>query len=211
MSFTRLDYDPKAYETAYKASVGVFPYMTDRAYTQKSKYCRCEEPTKCTCFRVSGTNGEVTPFEPFHRTTSIVDAESDVQNRSRKFSKDPSTQWPYNGAKAPHTLEAVGEVGLNFSNRHTRVDYPLPNREQSLYPERFYNTQIDMQALENIDDNTKIGINSYLAERDNFKAYIPSPINDAATLPPAPRSEDIQFNPISQTGMYYGDPTSILK
>lgn len=210
MALTNTIYDPKAYETAFRESVSVFPYVTDPVYSQRSKYCHCDQPTNCSCVKV-GQNNQVTPFEPFHRTPSIIDAESDVQNRSRKYSKDPTTQYPYNGAKAPHTLEAEGEVGLYFSNQNTRVQYPQPNRgNYSYYPERFYNTQIDIQSTKNIDDNTKIGLMTYLGERDSFKAYIPRPYEDKS-LPTPENKGEIPFHPKNQTNMYYGDPTRFAK
>ncbi len=182
MSFTRLPYDAKTYQKRVYESASTLPHQLDPIRNERDSYRTCDEPNTCTA-------STITPFAPRHRMPALVDTESDLLGITRPATKDPSRQYPYKGAVASHTFAPLAEDGLGFSARYTQLDYPQPNREKGLYPERFFNPILDLQRLERLDDNSKIGINSYLAEMDSYKMFVPKPIPDRSLPTPQRRGE----------------------
>ena len=133
----------------------------------------------------------------YRQNNQLVDTESDLLGLTRPNTHDPSRQYPWKGVTAEHEFAALPEVGLEFSARQTRLDYQQPNRERGLYPERFFTPILDVQRLQRVDDNSKIGFNTYTAESDTFKMFIPRPINDEANAPKPARGD---IAPLSMAG-----------
>ncbi len=193
MSFTRLLNDKGTFIKDTHESTSQLGWILDPTYNEQSSYKTCDEPNKCS-------RTKLTPSYPFYKTDSVaVDTESDLFGLTRPASRDPAKQYPYTGVQKQHQLVPLPEIGLEFSARQTRLDSQQPNREQGVFPERFFNPIIDLTRLSRIDDNSKIGYNTYLAESDTYKMFIPKPFADSVLpvpknpgmLPAAPSTFDI--------------------
>ena len=178
MASTRLNNDYGAqrkntFEMSSQLGWVLDPHMNERA-----DYTTCDEPYQCS-------KPKFTPIIPKYKSGSdIVDTESDLWGITRPLSSDPSRKYPYAGVQAKHQFEPLPEIGLDFSSRATHLDSQQPNRERGVFPERFFNPIVDLTRLSRNDDNSKIGFNTYLAETDTYKMFIPRPIDSTTTLPP---------------------------
>ncbi len=170
MSFQRNSYDPQAYNQKLEESIGAGKYQLLSDYGNHS----------ARCFRTSpgGNNGNTGLIE----IGNIVDAESDLQNLNRRLSKDPKKNYPYIGQVAEHQYGSFCGNPPNFETNYSMLDAPKPNREKSVLQHHYQTLCLDPQKLIRIHDNSYIGRNTQLWERDNYKPKLPTPLADQKIL-----------------------------
>lgn len=164
MSFQRNHYDPQAYNQQLEESMGPGKYQLLSDYGNHS----------ARCFRTNPSGGiGNTGLLPIK---NIVDAESDLQNLNRRLSNDPKQGWPYIGQTQEHQFISMCGDPPNFETQHSMLDMPKPNREKSTLEHQYETLCLDPQKLTRIHDNSYIGANTQLWERDNYKPKLPTPL-----------------------------------
>ncbi len=172
MSFQRNSYDPQSYNQDLESSLGPGKYQLLSDFGNHS----------ARCFRTN-PGGDVgnTGLLPI---ANIVDTESDLQNLNRRLSKDPKQRWPYINQVQGHQFSSMCGDPPNFESQHSLLDLPRPNREKSTLKHRYETLCLDPQKLTRIHDNTYIGANTQLWEKDNYKPKIPSPLEQTNIVNP---------------------------
>ena len=165
MSFQRNLYDPQAYNHRLDESMGTGKYQLLSDYGNHSARCFRTNP--------GGNNGNTGLME----IGKIVNAESDLYNLNRRLSKDPKQNYPFKGQQEKHQFTALCGDPPNFETRHSMLDSPRPNREKSTLGHHYETLCLDPQKLVRIHDNSYIGRNTQLWERDNYKPRMPTPLN----------------------------------
>lgn len=167
MSFQRNSYDPKAYNHQLEEAMGPGKYQLLSDYGNHSARCFRSNPGLY--------NGNTGLLE----IGSIVDAESDLQNLNRPLSNDPKQKYPFVGRQETHKFTEFCANPPNFEMQNTLLDMPKPNREKSTIKNHFETLCLDPQKLTRIHDNSYIGRNTQLWERDNYKPKYPTPLNQS--------------------------------
>lgn len=166
MSFNRLKYDKGAYEKQVNESTGVGNY-------KRQPYSGYLENT---CFHAEPGAYSADLVAPRHSAT--VDIESELYGLSRKSSKNPMRNYPYVKGDSRNLYAPTCDMTLQA--QQGRLDDPIPNREQSIQVPRFESLALNPQYFERIHDNSYIGRNTRLWERDNYKPLLYKPLPDKA-------------------------------
>lgn len=172
MSFQRNTYDPQAYNHQLDEAMGPGKYQLLSDYGNHSARCFRTNP--------GGNTGHTGLLE----IGNIVDAESDLHNLNRRLSNDPKQKYPFAGKQESHKYTSMCGNPPNFETQHSMLDLPKPNREKSTLIHHYETLCLDPQKLTRIHDNTYIGVNTQLWERDNYKPKIPRPL--AQSMHPDP-------------------------
>lgn len=172
MSFNRSSYDKNAYEVKNVQSKRPGTYKLEKYYGQPTPQCFDIQPS------FNAKSDAVMEYG------NIIDTESELFSLSRKYSKDPSQKYPFvKSDKAKQTFPKFCERSLQST--YTRYDSPKPNREESIAIPRFESLCLNPQNLSRIHDNSYIGQNTQLYERDNFKPKLPKLVDQSNALPSA--------------------------
>ena len=163
MSFTQSIYDPGAYAKELDESMypGQYKLMPDAVQRETA------------CFDVSSV-GRGVPRQ-LMKIKDVVDSESDVFNLKRKYSRDPDLKYLPNDSVSRPAIP-ISQCSTSNSYIHSRLDDPLFKREQQVQIKRFESLCIDPQHLSRIRDNSFIGRNTRLFERDMYQPSIPTPL-----------------------------------
>ncbi len=167
MSFQRNAYDPQAYNHQLEEAMGPGKYQLLSDYGNHS----------ARCFRTN-PGGQV-GNSGLESIGNIVNAESDLYNLNRRLSNDPKQQYPYVGQVEDHKYTLMCGDPPNFETQHSMLDMPKPNREKSTLGHHYETLCLDPQKLTRIHDNSYIGVNTQLWERDNYKPKLPKPLEQS--------------------------------
>lgn len=167
MSFQRNGYDPQAYNHRLEEAMGPGKYQLLSDYGNHSARCFRTNPGP-----QNGNTG-------LQSIGTIVDAESDLYNLNRRLSNDPKQKYPFAGKKEDHTFSDFCANPPNFETQHSMLDMPRPNREKSTLDHHYETLCLDPQKLTRIHDNSYIGRNTQLWERDNYKPRLPKPLSQS--------------------------------
>lgn len=180
MSFQRNLYDPEAYNHRLEESMGAGKYQLLSDYGNHS----------ASCFRTSpGNNNANTGLL---QTGTIIDAESDLYNLNRRLSNNQKDKYPFVGQVQEHKFASFCGTPPNFETQHSMLDSPKPNREKSTLTHHYETLCLDPQKLTRIHDNSYVGRNTQLWERDNYKPKTPKPL--AQSLDPNEKGGPKQYN-----------------
>jgi hypothetical protein len=164
MSFQRNIYDPQSYDQQLQESVNAGKYQLLSDYANHSGRCFQTNPGNN-----SGNSGIM-------EIGTIVDAESDLQNLNRRLSKDPKKNYPFIGQTQEHKYGSFCGTPPNFETSYSMLDIPKPNREKGILKHHYETLCMDPQKLVRIHDNSYIGRNTRLWERDNYIPKLPKPL-----------------------------------
>lgn len=169
MSFNRLIYDEGAYQKQLNESTGVGQYKR----TPHSRFL------EGACF--DAEPGRYNKAVTHPRNVAIVDVESELHNLNRKYSKNPLRNYPY--VKGDTSHHYAPSCDMTLQSKYGRLDDQVPNREQSIQVPRFESLALNPQLQHRIHDNSYIGRNTRLWERDNYKPFIHDPICQKPAFP----------------------------
>lgn len=175
MSFQRNTYDPKAYNHQLEESLKAGKYNLLSDYGNNSG----------KCFRTNP--GSHIGHSGLLEVGKIVDAESDLYNLNRRLTKDPKKQFPFLGVAEQHVFPEMCGNPPNFETKHSMLDSPRPNRGKPILKHHYETLCRDPQKLTRIHDNSYIGMNTQLWERDNYKPKLPTPLPQGLVLPQEPK------------------------
>lgn len=182
MSFNNLSYDTGTYQQDLFQS------------TEQGKYKLLKEMGQHDdkCFQPYGSG------QPHDQVFigNIIDYQNEILGLNRKYSKDPSQQYPFKQEPVTHTSAEICSSGMGQEQDHSRLDF---NREQnrldlSLQRNQNRNFCLDLQKPSRIPSNTRNGMNTRLYFRDNFQANIKKPLNQDVFAPKESRKPNQEIS-----------------
>jgi hypothetical protein len=177
MAFSRTNYDSKVYDLQIKRSTIGHDYRLNPVYAENNNPCYVENG-------IVGSKSDVSLVRKQNDLANdiMVDAESELSWRSRPVTKSNYNVNPFNKFKVIHKNECTNSISLTPTD--TRFTHPIDDYrcmstfDYGLNPYLHVNPQCHIQPI-----NEKIGLNSRLYAKDNYKIPKTKPWDNGESLP----------------------------